>query len=198
MSNFEDAMADLRGLRIAITDAPRVVPPAPGLYAIYGDTEAWTELRMSPHVDGPLYIGKAEDSLARRELQGHFAVNKAVRAKTGSSTVRRSFAALLRETLGLRGMPRNPDKPAHFSNYGLSREHDDALTAWMHRHLAIAVWPAPRVLDEPLALIESAIIRRLNPPLNLSGNPHPAPGLSAARARMAAEARAWASSDAVV
>ena len=191
-------MADLRGLRIAISDAPQVVPPTPGLYAIYGDTEAWNELRMSPNVDSPLYIGKAEQSLARRELQGHFAVNPSMRAQTGSSTVRRSFAALLRETLGLRGIPRNPDKPAHFSNYGLSSEHDALLTAWMHRSLAISVWAAPPVLHERLADIERAVIRRWTPPLNLSGNPHPAPELSAARARMAAEARAWALSNAAV
>lgn len=189
MTHTDDALAALSGRRWSILDAPEHVPDRPGLYAIFGDDTAWEQLGLSPQGDQLLYVGKAEDSLVSRELRGHFAINPARRAQTGSSTVRRSFAALLHDVLGLRGMPRNPAKPGHFSNYGLSTAQDTLLTSWMHAHLALAVWPADGTV--PLRNVESAVIARWTPPLNLAGNPRPAPGLSAARAVMAAEARAW-------
>jgi hypothetical protein len=190
MTFSNDAIAALSGTRWNIADAPRHVPEQPGLYAVYGDAQAWTELGLEPRPDSPLYVGKAEDSLARRELRGHFAVGGG-RAQTGSSTVRRSFAALLRAQLGLRGVPRNVKNPGHFSNFGLAEGGDAALSAWMHTRLTIAVWPAPATLDLPLASVEREAIQRWTPPINLSNNPSPAPELSAARAAMAAEARAW-------
>lgn len=191
MTHSDDAITALSGPRYSIVDAPRHVPPLPGLYAVYGDAEAWTALSLEPKPDLPLYVGKAEDSLARRELQGHFAVNPGRRAQTGSSTVRRSFAALLRDFLGLHAQPRNPAKPGYFANYGLTDASDAALTEWMHARLSIAVWPTPVPLTKPLVSVERAAIRHWTPPLNLSENPRPAPGLKAARAVMAAEARAW-------
>ncbi|MBB3158102.1 hypothetical protein FHS07_001798 [Microbacterium proteolyticum] len=189
MTDDESARAALRGPRWSITDAAANVPDSPGVYAIYGNDQAWSQLGLERRADALLYVGKAEDSLVRRELRGHFAA-ATQRARTGSSTVRRSFAALLHDTLGLRGVPRNLAKPGYFGNFGLSSEHDVLLTGWMHEHLTLAVWPASG-LTGPLRYTESAIIIRWTPPLNLAGNPRPAPGLSAARARMAAEARAW-------
>src|SRR3546814_2489660 len=91
----------------------------------------------------------------------------------------------------LKGVPRNTAKPGYFSNFGLSADGDARLTAWMHTRLLIAVWPAPRTLDEPLATTELGVIRRWHPPLNISGNPYPLPALSAARKRMAMEASQW-------
>lgn len=190
MTFTDDALATLSGPRWKIAEAPAHVPDRPGLYAIYGDDEAWSQLAIERRPDDLLYVGKAEDSLVSRELRGHFAIDLTRRAQTGSSTVRRSFAALLRDSLGLHGVPRNTAKPGHFSNYGLSAEHDTALTSWMHKHLTLAVWPADG-LPEPLRTVESAVIIQWTPPLNLAGNPRPAPGLSAARAAMAAEARDW-------
>jgi hypothetical protein len=114
----------------------RHVPTQPGLYAIYGD-EVWEELGLGAAPDDrPLYVGKAEDSLATRDIKTHFGDGR-----TGQSTVRRSFAALLAQRLDLHGTPRNPDKPAHFSNYGLSPSDDRKLTDWMKEHLRLAVWP---------------------------------------------------------
>ncbi|WP_218682813.1 GIY-YIG nuclease family protein [Microbacterium sp. BF1] len=191
MSTFDDAIDALRAKRWSITEAPDHVPSRPGLYAIYGDTIAWNELGLTPMPDLPLYVGKAEESLARRELQGHFAVDPRVKAQTGSSTVRRSFASLLRGTLELQGIPRNPAKPGYFSNFGLSIEQDLLLTRWIHDRLSLAVWSTPPLLETPLADIERHVIRRWTPPLNLSENPTPAPGLKAARTAMAAEAKAW-------
>jgi hypothetical protein len=59
-------------------------------------------------------VGKSEDSLVEREIWQHLAIDSAVQAWTGGSTVRRSFAALLREPLQLRRVPRNKDNPERF------------------------------------------------------------------------------------
>ena len=73
------------------------VPDRPGLYAIYGDAQTWSELGLGEPPDmHPLYVGKAEASLVTRDLRTHFSDGP-----TGQSTVRRSFAALLREELSL-------------------------------------------------------------------------------------------------
>ena len=74
-----------------------------------------TSALNGPPDDRPLHVGKAEDSLLTREIKTHFGDGR-----TGSSTVRRSFAALLAHTLDLQGLPRNSAKPGYFSNYGLS------------------------------------------------------------------------------
>lgn len=193
MSNFDDAVTALSGSRWALTDALAKVPSCPGLYAIYGDSRALSDLRIDAMPSSALYVGKAEESLARRDIRGHFAASPNAKAQTGSSTVRRSFAALLRQSLSLRGVPRNLANPGHFSNYGLLPEDDARLTAWMHEHLEIAVWPKPDALDEPLRQIEAAVIHLWTPPLNLTENPFPLPRLKAERAAMAEEARRWQS-----
>lgn len=191
VSAFEDAPKALSGERWSIVDALGHVRPEPGLYAIYGDERAWAELGLDPRHDVPLYVGKSEDSLAQRELQVHFAIDQDVSAQTGSSTVRRSFAALLRGQLGLRGIPRNPLKPAYFSNYGLSVEHDRLLTEWMHARLTVAVWHAADPVTVRLGNVELALIHEWTPPLNLKDNPQSLPALKAARRAMAVDARAW-------
>ena len=86
---------------------------------------------------------KAEDSLVRRDLKTRLAVGRTGVSKTGSSTVRRSFAALLRDYLGLRVVPRNASKPCHCANFALEGEAEERLTDWMHATLTLAVWPKP-------------------------------------------------------
>lgn len=187
----DDAIAALSGEAWSIADASTHVPPRPGLYAIYGDDEAWSDLGLDPRSEHPLYVGKAEDSLVARELNGHFAASPTRSPRTGSSTVRRSFAALLRETLDLRAVPRNLANPERFSNYSLAEGGDARLSAWMHERLSIAVWPAPTDRDWSLSDVETAIITRFTPPINIAKNPGKIARLSHARASMAAEASQW-------
>jgi transcriptional activator/GIY-YIG catalytic domain-containing protein len=98
-----------------LASADAIVPARAGLYAIYGERDAWRKLGLGMPPDGrPLYIGKAEDSLVSRDLKTHFG-----HGRTGQSTLRRSFAALLHDELGLRGVPRNTAKPGYYPNYGL-------------------------------------------------------------------------------
>lgn len=185
------ATAALTGERWSIVDAADHVPPRPGLYAIYGDEQAWRDLQLEPKPEQPLYIGKAEDSLVSRDLNGHFATNPKSKPRTGSSTVRRSIAALLREALGLHAVPRNLAKPERFSDYGLAEDGDARLNEWMHARLSLAVWPAPAGLLVQLGTIEAAMIVRFAPPINLDKNPGKLARLSAARKVMAAEAARW-------
>lgn len=181
----------LAGERWAIADARLHVPSAPGLYAIYGDERAWTELGLEPPRNAPLYVGKAERSLASRDLDGHFAVGRSGNARTGGSTVRRSFAALLRDALALNAVPRSLANPGYFHNYALAGDGDERLTTWMHERLSIAVWPKPTHLGDRLGDVEGAVIRQLTPPINLQGNPRKLRRLEAARSLMATEAASW-------
>ncbi|WP_376765687.1 GIY-YIG nuclease family protein [Agromyces agglutinans] len=110
--------------------------------------------------------------------------------KTGSATVRRSFAALLREQLGLMAQPRNRAKPGYFANFGISEDGEVRLSEWMNRNLTLSTWPRPSeriVLDS----VETLVIREWCPPINVAKNPRKDPRLSAARKRMATDARAW-------
>ncbi|MGN7861787.1 GIY-YIG nuclease family protein [Microbacterium sp. 22303] len=185
------AIDALTAERWAITDAAQHVPPQPGLYAIYGDEQAWHDLGLEPAPEQPLYVGKAEKSLVSRDLNGHFAANANSRPRTGGSTVRRSFAALLRDTLDLRAVPRNRVKPERFANYSLAEGGDERLNEWMHARLALAIWPATEDLTVPLGEVETAVVVHFTPPINLDKNPDKLARLSAARAAMAAEASRW-------
>lgn len=178
----------LSGPRHRLVTAPAHVKDAPGLYAIYGDAETWAELGLGePADDRPLYIGKAEDSLIKRDLETHFG-----NGQTGRSTVRRSVAALLRDTRGLRGIPRNPTKPERPANFGLAAEDEEKLGEWMHRHLLLATWAKPTECETLLA-VEVRLIAHWRPPLNLKDNASPWKArVSAARRAMADDARDWA------
>ena len=196
MSSSQDfaavAVESLLGERWAINNAADHVPHVPGLYAIYGDEVAWTDLGLTPTPGLPLYVGKAEQSLVSRDLNGHFAVNPNSKPRTGGSTVRRSFAALLRGALELRAVPRNLDNPERFANYALTADGDARLNEWMHARLRLAVWPAPENLPVSLGDVETEVIQHFTPPINLDKNPGRLQRLRTARAEMAAEAAAWA------
>jgi hypothetical protein len=181
-----EAQAALCGPRYEIVEALAHVPDVPGLYAVYGCREAWEELQLDGESQRlALYVGKAEDSLVNRDLQTHFATGR-----TGSSTIRRSFAVLLRDSLDLRGQPRNLAKPERFANFGLAQPDDQRLTDWMHRHLRLAIWIKPSGVE--LDRVETDVIRAWRPPLNIAKNPHPLAKLRRARQAMADDARAWA------
>lgn len=165
------------------------VPGRPGLYAIHGDGDAWVQLGLGgPPDDRPLYVGKAEDSLITRDLNTHFSIGR-----TGQSSPRRSFAALLVEPLTLIATPRRPQRPepGRRAHYALEAGSDARLTAWMRERLTLAVWHGePR---RPLAQIERDVMQHWRPPLNLTGVRQPWKAqVKQARAAMADAARRWA------
>jgi hypothetical protein len=166
-----------------IATAERQVPSKAGLYAVYGNRDVWTELGLGHRPDGrPLYVGKAERSLAARDLRQHFADGG-----TGRSTLRRSFAALLRRQLRLQAIPRNPDRPADFDRFSLSSTSDARLTAWMRTRLWIAVWVAPEGCR--LKVIEDDLKFSWLSPLNLDNRNRWQELVLAERALMADEAQ---------
>ena len=112
-------------------------------------------------------------------------------ARTGGSTVRRSFAALLRDRLDLHGVPRNLEIPGYFSMYSLAGDGDAQLTAWMHGHLSLALWAAPIQMSVKLVDVEAELIRHFMPVINIDKNPRKLARLTAARKAMSAEAKAW-------
>ena len=172
---------------MSIAIAERRVPDRPGLYAVYGSRAVWRELRLGYRPDGrPLYLGKAERSLVRRDLRQHF-----MDGKTGWSTLRRSFAALLRESLRLRGIPRDPLSPGDFDRFGMSSTHDARLTAWMRSRLWIAIWPAPP--GARLRALEDDLKFAIGSPLNLDNGSRWQEFVRAERRVMADHARGWAS-----
>lgn len=183
----EAALKVLREPGVRIPRASDLVPDSPGLYAVHGGATTWAALGLGRNPDGrALYVGKAESSLLQRDLRQHFADGR-----TGSSTLRRSFAALLRDRLDLHATPRNPSKPAYFANFGLAVKDDEKLTGWMVDNLSIATWIPTRSL--PLGVLEGRVIAILLPPLNLTGVVTQWSAMvNTARAKMATEAREWA------
>lgn len=187
-----EAMAALAGQGVSVSAVDSGQTASPGLYALYGSRATWRELGLGLPPDArPLYVGKAENTLASRDLQGHFGMHdRGAQSPTGSSTVRRSVAALLAPARGYHGMPRNPAKPGHFSNFGLSIKDDMELSSWMKRRLRLSLWPH----GDSLALdgIESEVLKKLLPPLNISKVITPwQTQVKVARKVLADQARRW-------
>lgn len=183
------ACTALAGKQHTIAEAELHVADVAGLYAICGEGDVWRRLGLGdPPNDRPLYVGKAEESLRDRDLKQHFSSGS-----TGSSTVRRSFAAMLRDTRGFRGVPRDKAKPGKFSHYTLDDEHEIALTEWMRANLKLAVWAKPVECDD-LRAVEKGVLAKLVPPLNLQDNASSRWRAAVRKARhvMADDARAWA------
>lgn len=115
-----EVLAALVGERHARSPAESLVPKRPGLYAFYGDNRAWSDLRLESAGDQqPLYVGKAERSLNGRDVGTHFATGK-----SGSSTFRRSPAALFSEPLDLMAVARNLARPDGSANFALEPAGD--------------------------------------------------------------------------
>jgi hypothetical protein len=148
-------------------------PNRPGLYAVYGSADVWRTLRLGDPPDGrPLYVGKAERSLSSRDVGTHFGVaSGGANSVTGSSTLRRSLAALLRTELGFRGRYRNPARPGKAANFGLTRDQDALLSEWMRSNLVATYWEMT-TCAVPLGDVETAVLGELKPPLNIQKVSH--------------------------
>lgn len=184
------ALVSLAEPELLFTEAAATVPAKPGLYAVHGSALAWSDLGIEGCESGiPLYVGKAQKSLASRDVRVHFGIGASGGSTTGHSTLRRSLAALLADQLQLRPVPREKAPPHRFALFALDEPSDARLTEWMREHLRLATWVMPAEVEESLAAVESAAITRWAPPLNLKGSPAPSRDLSNARARMARRAQ---------
>jgi hypothetical protein len=160
-------------------------PSVPGLYAWWlADLAALPSVPTSPHPSEPLgliYVGIApKDASSAQSIRTRI-LEKHLGSALGSSTLRRALAAFLWEPRRWHPCVTPSGKLA------LPPQESAALTSWMERHLRVA-W---RAEAEPWNS-EPALVAEMGPPLNSDHNrTHPFyPTLRAARARLAAAARA--------
>ena len=137
------------------------LPDVPGCYVLVADPQAMRELGLKP---GPspatLYVGKAEDSIRKRVTGTHL-----VRSRTGSSTLRRSIGALLREKLDLHPQPRSHKRSERdITNYKFDPAGEARLSEWIEANVYVYAVPS----STPAAT-EEKLIREHRPPLNLKG-----------------------------
>ena len=158
--SMDDVVAALRSLPVPLDEARTGVPAEPGLYAW------WASFGAVPGVSGPrhpsearqlLYVGTAPNGPASSATLRSRVVGDHIRGTTGSSTLRRSLAALLSEQQGWRS--RWTTRPV------LVNADERALSAWMDEKLRLTWTEHP----EPWT-VEAAVIAELEPPLNLADN----------------------------
>ena len=137
----------------------------PGIYAIalIGNDFPFP-LKTPSLTDGDIiYIGKTNTSAKRRVLKTHFKSGR-----TGSSTLRRSLGAILRNELTLKPIPRSL-VDGRVRDYKFIIESENKLTEWMINNLTVSFYDfegGKRLLKE----LESDIISILKPILNIDGN----------------------------
>ncbi len=138
----------------------------PGIYAIYfyGDKFADPKLPIKKHE--LIYIGKTESSQQSRDANTHFKSGK-----TGSSTVRRTVGALLREELKLIPVPRNSKdlQKGRITFYKFNDYSEERLTIWMKNNLSLSFYEYPKPSAE-IDYLETELIKITKPIFNLSKN----------------------------
>lgn len=98
-------------------------------------------------------------------LKTHFGTGK-----TGSSTVRRTLASLLRQKLKLNPIPRNKSDIQKGRNaFKLDDTSEKKLTAWMKSNLMVSFYPIDKIAE--VQKVEHKLIQELLPVLNLESNP---------------------------
>jgi GIY-YIG catalytic domain-containing protein len=142
------------------------IPDEAGLYSWWADAEGLRELSAPFGVTLPrlVYAGQAGAASTRTGA----ASTATLRSRIGgnhlngnirSSTFRRTLAAVLHEALALRLV----------AGGRLDGPSNQLLSAWIRAHLSVAWVQCPD--RGTLAALEDAVLRRLDPPLNLQGMP---------------------------
>ncbi|WP_323757985.1 GIY-YIG nuclease family protein [Roseivirga sp.] len=143
----------------------------PGIYALFFIGSDFPLENCKPKQDQIIYIGKTESSQASRDRDTHFADGK-----TGSSTLRRSFGAMLRKSLNLIPIPRGlaDIEKKRTSHYKFDEASEKKLSQWMRANLALSFHEhngSLSALDE----LETRLIQMQVPLLNIDrknqGNP---------------------------
>lgn len=112
--------------------------------------------------NGPrvVYAGKSKSNSSRHFISGY----------TGTSTLRRSLAALLQSQLDLVPVPRSldTDDDDRYINYMLDQQGEEKLTAWMKDNFSGAFYQTePEKADQML----NAIVAYNVPMFNFQNNP---------------------------
>ncbi len=98
-----------------------------------------------------VYVGRAKDSLMKRDFKQHFKGNNA-----GRSTLRLSLGSLLE----YEKIPRDENPDSTKTKFTLTKEK--MLTEWMSKNLILFVYPTQDCIKT-----EMLLIKEFNPPLNL-------------------------------
>jgi len=113
-----------------------------------------------------------------------------ISGSTGTSTIRRSLAALLAPKLALVSMPRTLDEEDNdrYDNYMLDRESEDKLTEWMRANFSAAFY---EVAEDQAEATLKAMVQYSVPMFNFQNNPENKYGaeIKKYRKRLAEEAR---------
>uniref|UniRef100_UPI0007C4B6D4 GIY-YIG nuclease family protein n=1 Tax=Streptomyces prunicolor TaxID=67348 RepID=UPI0007C4B6D4 len=149
------AEADLRAKPHDLGAAVAALPITGGLYAWWAAPEVLATFGEPANESDPgqrlLYLGKAK-RLRTRIVSNHL-------RDSGRSTLRRTLGGLLRPTEGYCTTWTDP--------VVLIPEDEQRLTDWMRQHLRLTWCERP----DPVPL-ETTLISRLRPPLNLYGTEH--------------------------
>jgi hypothetical protein len=147
----EEALRQLSGLPVALDVAVKRLGRASGVYAWWAAPSIFPDLPGPVNADNPslrmLYLGRAT-TLRGRILRNHL-------RRSGGSTLRRTLAGLL--------VSENY-RTTWTDRVVLIPEDEARLTAWMHANLQLT-W----VQDAEPGSVEASLVRRLHPPLNVSG-----------------------------
>ena len=135
-------------------------PKKPGIYGFYlANNSNLLDFGQSGQL---IYIGIAKYSLHDRDFKQHFNSQK-----TGSSTLRRSIGAILKDRLNLTALPRGGQNDSkRLYNYRFKNEQN--LTDWMISNLQIGYWVPDQILTyKQLRDKEKLITIELKPTLDL-------------------------------
>lgn len=137
-------------------------PMCAGVYAfILKEGSSLTNFAIENEV---LYIGIAKDSLKKRDLGNHFNSKS-----TGSSTLRRSLGAVLKNDFCLIAFSRNgTDSKIEITNYIFDEKGEYKLSNWMKENLLIGYWKDDESIPyKDLRELERLLAMELKPRLDL-------------------------------
>lgn len=143
-----------------------VFSTSPGIYGIYFNGDEFPDAELKLTKGQLIYIGKSESSQLSRDKETHFRSGK-----TGSSTLRRTLGALLREELELLPIPRNSNdvKKGRITFYKFNDYSEQRLTLWMVENLSISYYEYPQS-PKAIDFLETQMINLAKPIFNLAKN----------------------------
>jgi hypothetical protein len=138
------------------------LPAEPGCYAWWAELGSMPRVPKNPHPTSSgmtlFYVGISPGSASSSQTIRSRVLNNHLRGNLGSSTFRKTLAALLLQELDLH--PRETTTKVE-----LPKDENARISSWQGKHLALTwcVTPQPWVT-------ELAVIVALVPPLNLASN----------------------------
>ena len=132
-----------------------------GVYILaYPGKELGVSLWNDSDAPKVVYVGRSKFNSSRHFMDG----------MTGTSTIRRSLAALLETTLDLKPIPRSdsPEDNDRYNNYKLDQVGETKLSQWMANNFSAAFLELP---EDKIESMELALIDYNEPMFNFQHNP---------------------------